>query len=84
MKTRLDEIISEHEWVMDNQMVNNIMDQYPNIDIEETREQWELLQEKFSSMRRKVNVNIMSMIENVEKKETSLKTMVKTIEKDKK
>ena len=48
MKTRLDEIISEHEWVMDNQMVNNIMDQYPNIDIEETREQWELLQEKFS------------------------------------
>ena len=32
-------------------------------------------------MRRKVNVNIMSMIENVEKKETSLKTMVKTIEK---
>lgn len=83
LKTRLDEIISEHEWVMDNQMVNNIMDQYPNIDIEETREQWELLQEKFSSMRRKVNVNIMSMIENVEKKETSLKTMVKTIEKDK-
>lgn len=83
LKTRLDEIISEHEWVMDNQMVNNIMDQYPNIDIEETREQLELLQEKFSSMRRKVNVNIMSMIENVEKKETSLKTMVKTIEKDK-
>ena len=68
LKTRLDEIISEHEWVMDNQMVNNIMDQYPNIDIEETREQWELLQEKFSSMRRKVNVNIMSMIENVEKR----------------
>lgn len=83
LKIRLDEIISEHEWVMDNQMVTNIMDQYPNIDIEETREQLELLQEKFQSMRRKVNVNIMSMIENVEKKETSLKTMVKTIEKDK-
>lgn len=83
LKARLDEIISEHEWVIDGLIVDNIIQQYPNINIDESKEQLSVLQEKFQSMRRKVNVNIMSMIDNVEKKEASLKTMVKTIEKDK-
>ncbi|RCK54423.1 Structural maintenance of chromosomes protein 2 [Candida viswanathii] len=83
LKTRLDDIISDHEWVIDGLIVDNIIQQYPNININESRDQLSVLQEKFQSMRRKVNVNIMSMIDNVEKKEASLKTMVKTIEKDK-
>ncbi|KAG7662300.1 SMC2 [[Candida] subhashii] len=83
LKTRLDEIINENEWVMDSNVVENIIEQNPNIELEESREQLNVLQEKCQSMRRKVNGNIMSMIDNVEKKEASLKTMVKTIEKDK-
>ncbi|EGW32796.1 uncharacterized protein SPAPADRAFT_54808 [Spathaspora passalidarum NRRL Y-27907] len=83
LKSRLDEIINEHEWVMDSHVLENLIQQYPGLNVEESREQLNVLQEKFASMRRKVNVNIMNMIDNVEKKEASLKTMVKTIEKDK-
>ncbi|RLV90445.1 Structural maintenance of chromosomes protein 2 [Spathaspora sp. JA1] len=83
LKSRLDEIINEHEWVMDSNILENLIQQYPGLNVEESREQLNVLKEKFASMRRKVNVNIMNMIDNVEKKEASLKTMVKTIEKDK-
>lgn len=61
----------------------NIINQNEGINLEEYRQRGNQLQEKFQGMKRKVNPNIMSMIENVEKKETALKTMIKTIEKDK-
>lgn len=83
LKNRLDAIISENDWVTDANVVENLVQQHPNINLDEGRDQLEVLQEKFQSMKRKVNVNIMSMIDNVEKKEASLKQMVKTIEKDK-
>ncbi|KAK6457223.1 chromosome segregation and condensation [Scheffersomyces xylosifermentans] len=83
LKARLDEIISEHDWVTDSNILDNLVQQYPNINLDECRDQLDVLQQKFQGMKRKVNVNIMSMIDNVEKKEASLKQMVKTIEKDK-
>ncbi|KAK6197489.1 chromosome segregation and condensation [Scheffersomyces amazonensis] len=83
LKTRLDALIKENEWVTDTQVLNNIIETNPNINLDESREQLGVLEEKFTSMRRKVNPNIMSMIDNVEKKESSLKQMVKTIERDK-
>ncbi|KAK6465470.1 chromosome segregation and condensation [Scheffersomyces coipomensis] len=83
LKVKLDELIHENEWVTDIQVINNLIENNPNINLEESKEQLGILEEKFTSMRRKVNPNIMSMIDNVEKKETSLKQMVKTIEKDK-
>ena len=41
------------------------------------------LSERFASMKRKVNPKVMGMIDSVEKKETALKTMVRTVVKDK-
>ena len=40
------------------------------------------LEDKFQTTRRKVNVNVISMIEENEKREASLKLKIKTIEKD--
>lgn len=83
LRTKLDELIKENEWVTDENETNSIMQQYPNINIEEYEGQAAVLSDRFSNMKRKVNANIMSMIDNVEKKEVSLKQMVRTIEKDK-
>lgn len=41
------------------------------------------LSERFQSMKRKVNPKVMGMIDSVEKKETALKNMVRTVIKDK-
>jgi structural maintenance of chromosome 2 len=41
------------------------------------------LSERFQNMKRKVNPKVMGMIDSVEKKETALKTMVRTVIKDK-
>jgi len=41
------------------------------------------LSERFQSMKRKVNPKVMGMIDSVEKKETALKTMLRTVIKDK-
>ena len=78
LKTRLDEIISEHEWVMDNQMVNNIMDQYLTLILKKL-ENNELLQ-KFSKYETQSECYY-GMIENVEKKETSLKPWLKPLKR---
>ncbi|CUM67537.1 uncharacterized protein PRCAT00005237001 [Priceomyces carsonii] len=83
LRKHLDELIQEHEWVTDSNVLDNIVQNYPHINLEECHEQCTVLQEKYEVLKRKVNTNIMSMIDNVEKKETSLKQMVKTIEKDK-
>lgn len=83
LKTKLDDLIHENEWLTDENITNNILLQYPDINIEEYESQAAVLGERFQNMKRKVNPNIMSMIDNVEKKETSLKHMIRTIEKDK-
>lgn len=83
LKSQLDAIIHEHEWVTDTNVVEGLVQQYQHVNLEECGGQLAALQEKFEGMKRKVNVNIMSMIDNVEKKEALLKHMVRTIEKDK-
>ena len=83
LKTQLDTLITDYDWIIDTQMVNKIIEEYPNFNIEQNSEQQSVLEEKFQDMKRKVNTNIMSMIENVEKKEVSLRGMIKTIERDK-
>ncbi|GMM38446.1 condensin subunit [Saccharomycopsis crataegensis] len=83
LKKHLDKLIEENDWVTDKNIVDNIIQQSPNINVAECHQRINRLQSKFQGMRRSVNANIMSMIDNVEKKETSLKTMIKTIENDK-
>lgn len=76
-------LLSENSWLSDENIVNNIISNNQNILIEEYNERIQRLNENFIKMKRKVNSNIMNMIDNVEKKENSLKQMIKTIEKDK-
>ncbi|CCF59325.1 hypothetical protein KAFR_0G02930 [Kazachstania africana CBS 2517] len=83
LQANIEKLIDEHEWLQDMEVVKGIVNQYHGINLQEYTERQKQLHEKFSEMKRKVNPNIMSMIENVEKKETALKTMIRTIEKDK-
>lgn len=83
LQSHIDKLIELHSWVTDSNVLRSIIDLYPNIDLNECRLQVAVLEERFQGMRRKVNPNIMSMIDNVEKKEVSLRQMIRTIEKDK-
>ncbi|EDO15409.1 hypothetical protein Kpol_1063p20 [Vanderwaltozyma polyspora DSM 70294] len=80
---KIKQLADENEWLSDETFVAGIIKQNKGIDIESYRERNEQLLGRFNDMKRKVNPNIMAMIENVEKKETALKTMIKTIERDK-
>ncbi|KAI5952867.1 SMC2 [Candida jiufengensis] len=83
LKSRLDSLMSEYEWVLDMRAVEKEISEHNNTNLEEAKDHLHQLEEKFQSIRRKVNVNIMSMIEENEKREASLKLKIKTIEKDK-
>lgn len=80
---RLQEIEQKSEWVQDTNVLQDVLNQYPNVDLEQCYEQLNSLRVKFQNMDRKVNTNAMAMIENVEKKESSLRHMIKTIVRDK-
>lgn len=73
----------EHDWLKDKGLLSGVLQQNGHVNVEQLRGHVENLQQQFNDMRRKVNPNILSMIESVEKKETSLKAMIETIEKDK-
>ncbi|CAI4544645.1 BCE_3a_G0018790.mRNA.1.CDS.1 [Saccharomyces cerevisiae] len=83
MEKRIEDLRQKHEFLEDFDLVTNIVKQNEGIDLDTYRERSKQLNEKFQELRKKVNPNIMNMIENVEKKEAALKTMIKTIEKDK-
>lgn len=83
IRQKLSELVEGQDWLTDESLVGSIVQKNEGLNLEQFRERGKGLQERFEEMRRKVNPNIMSMIENVEKKETALKTMIKTIEKDK-
>ncbi|KAM9914459.1 hypothetical protein OXX69_000621 [Metschnikowia pulcherrima] len=83
LRAQLDELIRENEWLTDESVVNGIVQQYPDVNIAECEAQAAVLGERFQNMKRKVNPNIMSMIDNVEKKEAALMHMIRTIVKDK-
>ncbi|SCV01128.1 LANO_0F10264g1_1 [Lachancea nothofagi CBS 11611] len=76
-------LLRDEEWLKDESLVSSILIQNQGINLQAYRQRSQQLNEKFNGMKRKVNPNIMSMIENVEKKESALKTMITTIEKDK-
>lgn len=81
--SKLQTLVEEHDWLKNMSQVNYIVEQHQGINVEEYREREHQLQDMLEDMRRKINPNIMAMIENVEKKEAALKAMIKTIEKDK-
>lgn len=83
LRDELDTLLKENEWLVDESVVNNILQQHRDENIKECEQRLGTLKERFDSMRKKVNANIMSQIDNVEKKEASLRHMIKTITKDK-
>ncbi|AOA65222.1 Condensin complex subunit [Komagataella phaffii CBS 7435] len=82
-KQTVENLIKENEWVSDSNIVEKLIEENPSINVHECYERIDQLKGVFQGMKRKVNSNIMSIIENVEKKEGSLKQMIRTIEKDK-
>lgn len=79
----INDLLQKNEWLHDTLMVESILDQNRSANIVEYKRRSDELAMKFQALRRKVNPEVMSMIESVEKKETALKTMIDTIEKDK-
>ncbi|AMD20666.1 HDL078Wp [Eremothecium sinecaudum] len=80
---QLQELTEEHKWLEDDIMVSNIINQNTDANLNEYRERVKILEEKFQGMKRKVNPNVMSIIESVEKEERKLQKMIDTIEEDK-
>ena len=75
----------EHEWIEDER--ENFgrpgTYDYTSVNISECRSTLKNLSERFQGMKKKVNPKVMNMIDSVEKKESSLKHMLRTVIKDK-
>jgi structural maintenance of chromosome 2 len=77
----------EHDWIDDNK------DQFGRAgtpydfqgkNLNESRQLLKTVTERFQGMKKKINPKVMPMIDSVEKKETSLKNMLRTVVRDKK
>ncbi|OJJ46740.1 hypothetical protein ASPZODRAFT_2013116 [Penicilliopsis zonata CBS 506.65] len=77
---------AEHEWIADEKehfgRPNTPYD-FNNQNIAECRSTLRNLTERFQGMKKKINPKVMNMIDSVEKKETALKNMMKTVTRDK-
>lgn len=77
----------EHDWIDDNK------DQFGRAgtpydfqgkNLNESRQLLKTVTERFQGMKKKINPKVMPMIDSVEKKETALKNMLRTVVRDKK
>ncbi|CCG83489.1 Putative uncharacterized protein [Taphrina deformans PYCC 5710] len=82
----LQSMLKEHDWIADAVSdfgkANSIYD-YSRHNMSDIKASLKSLSEKYASMKKRVNPKVMNMIDGVEKKELALKTMVRTIHKDK-
>src|SRR5271154_3453366 len=77
---------SEYEWINDSKEdfgKRGTPFDFHGQNMSELKSSLRQLSERFNSMKRKVNPKVMGMIDSVEKKEASLKNMVRTVIKDK-
>ncbi|RCI07057.1 Structural maintenance of chromosomes protein 2 [Rhizopus stolonifer] len=76
----------QYEWIVDEKQMfgqpGSAYD-YHTIHLADARKQLQQLSANHDTMRKKINVRVMNMIDNVEKKEASLKEMLSTVQKDK-
>ncbi|KAI7888401.1 P-loop containing nucleoside triphosphate hydrolase protein [Mucor mucedo] len=77
----------QHEWIVDEKQnfgeAGTVYD-FQNMNLGDIKKQLSQTSAKHESLRKKINVRVMNMIDNVEKKEVALKEMLSTIQKDKK
>ena len=82
----LSQMESEHEWIAEEKdsfgRANTPYD-FRGQNIPECKSSLKNLTERFQDMKKKINPKVMNMIDSVEKKEASLKTMMKTVIRDK-
>lgn len=77
----------EHEWIADekdNLGRTGTPYDFKGQNIAECKSSLKNLTERFQGMKKKINPKVMNMIDSVEKKEVSLKNMMKTVIRDKK
>ena len=77
----------EHDWIADNKdqfgRVGTAYD-FNGKNLNESRGMLKNVTERFQGMKKKINPKVMPMIDSVEKKETALKNMLRTVVRDKK
>ncbi|KAL9621317.1 MAG: hypothetical protein Q9160_004208 [Pyrenula sp. 1 TL-2023] len=77
----------EHDWIVDEKdsfgKAGTVYD-FAGKNLAESRASLKNVTERFQGMKRKINPKVMNMIDSVEKKEVSLKNMMRTVIKDKK
>ena len=82
----LSQMVGEHEWIAEEKdsfgRANTPYD-FHGQNIPECKSSLKNLTERFQGMKKKINPKVMNMIDSVEKKEASLKTMMKTVIRDK-
>lgn len=82
----LRELEKEHDWIADQKdsfgRANTPYD-FGGKNISECKSSLRNLTERFQGMKKKINPKVMNMIDSVEKKEASLKNMMKTVIRDK-
>jgi structural maintenance of chromosome 2 len=76
----------DHDWILDEKdsfgRANSPYD-FKGQNIAECKASLKNLSERFQGMKKKINPKVMNMIDSVEKKEVSLKNMMKTVIRDK-
>ena len=83
---QLSQMESEHEWIADEKDIfgrPNTPYDFKGQNIAECKSSLRNLTERFQGMKKKINPKVMNMIDSVEKKEGSLKNMMKTVIRDK-
>ncbi|KAL8639623.1 MAG: hypothetical protein Q9228_003357, partial [Teloschistes exilis] len=86
--TSLKQLESEHDWIADERdsfgRANTSYDfQGQRIDMAECRASLRNVTERWGKMKKTINPRVMAMIDSVEKKEASLKNMMRTVVRDK-
>ena len=77
---------SEHDWIADEKEAfgcPNTAYDFNSHNIAESKSSLKNVTERFQGMKKKINPKVMNMIDSVEKKEASLKNMMKTVIRDK-
>ena len=82
----LHQMENEHDWISDEKELfgrTNTPYDFHGQNIAEAKSSLKNLTERFQGMKKKINPKVMNMIDSVEKKEASLKNMMKTVVRDK-
>lgn len=82
----LQQLESEHDWIEDEKESfgrSGTPYDFRRQNMGECKSNLKGLQERFSGMKKKINPKVMNMIDSVEKKEASLKNMMRTVIRDK-